>query len=693
MSATQDAPVTYTVDGRVGLIVIDNPPVNALGEEVRAGLDRALSALGEDSSCEVIVVAAEGRLFSAGADIREFETTMADPGLPELVERFESSQKPVVAAIHGTAMGGATELALGCHYRLGAPAARLGLPEVRIGLIPGAGGTQRLPRLVDTDGALEIITGGRPVDAGRAWHMGLLDAVIDDEDFRSAALRWADRLAERQTPARRTREQSVALDAERIAAARERIGEGPGSGPARACVAAIEATQKPFREGMAVESRLFRQCLASPESAALRHLFFAERAAVRVPDIGEDTQPRPLASVAVIGAGTMGSGIAMACADGGLDVCLLERNDEVLQRGLERISQGYRRQVEKGRVDATTAAARAGRIRPASQRDLEEADLVIEAVYEDLDVKCELFAELSRRCRPGAVLATNTSTLDVDRIAAATDRPGDVLGLHFFSPANVMRLLEIVRAEHTEPAVLASALALGRRLEKVSVVAGVCDGFIGNRMLEGYVREAGRLLLECGRPEQIDSALTQWGWAMGPFSVSDLAGLDIGQAVRRQRGIDGSQDPCYAVAEALIGEGRLGQKNSSGFYRYEPGRRGGLPDEAVAKIIADQARRFGIRQRDVTDQEIVERCVLPLINEGARVLEEGIALRAGDIDLVWVHGYGFPAFRGGPMHYAASRGLDTVLAAMARYAPDDEPQWQPAELLRRQAEAGHGWPE
>lgn len=692
MSTSADSPVTFDVDGRVGLIVIDNPPVNAFGNEVRTGLDRALSALVEDRRCQVIVLCTEGRLFSAGADIREFDGPMAEPGLPELIERFESSEKPVVAAIDATAMGGATELALGCHYRLGAPAARLGLPEVRIGLIPGAGGTQRLPRLVGTDAALEMITRGRPVDAGRAWLMGLLDAVVDSEDFRSAAVRWADRLAEHPAPARRTRERSVALDTDRIAAARERIGDGPGSGPARACVAAIAAAEGPFEEGMAEESRLFQQCLEAPESGALRHLFFAEREAARVPDMNGDIVPRPFESVVIIGAGTMGCGIAMACADSGLNVCLRERNDEVLQRGLERVTEGYRRQAEKGRVDAATAAARAGRIRPAFERDLEQADLVIEAVYEDLDIKCQVFAELSHRCRPGAVLATNTSTLDVDRIAAATDRPGDVLGLHFFSPANVMRLLEIVRAERTAPDVLASAIALGRRLGKVGVIAGVCDGFIGNRMLEGYIREAGRVLMECGRPERIDSALTRWGWAMGPFEVSDLAGLDIGQAVRRQRGIDGREDPCYAVAETLVTEGRLGQKSGSGFYRYEVGRRGGQPDKAVARIVSDQARRFGIRQRDITDEEIVERCLLPLVNEGARILDEGIALRAADIDLVWVNGYGFPAFRGGPMYHAADKGLDHMLSALKRHAPGDDPLWKPAELLRRQAESGDGWP-
>lgn len=681
----QDA-VTLHRHGAVCEVHIDNPPVNALARQVRAGLARCLELAEADPEIRAVVITSAGRLFSAGADIREFDHEMAPPHLPLLINRFEDSELPIVIALHGTAMGGALELAMGCHYRLALDSAKAGLPEVRIGIIPGAGGTQRMPRLIGVGPALELITTGRTVSADEAATYGLVDEVVskgEPADLRQRALDFARELIEQGKRPRRTRDLVCNLAPEAFEAARRRIGNGPGTGAANACVAAVEAaTRLDFIGGMKREQELFAKCMEAPESAALRHVFFAERRVGTVPGL-ERASVRDVQRVSIIGAGTMGTGIAMALCDAGLDVTIQDQSDAAVGRGLERIAVQYTRAAERGRLSPDEAEARIRRIGPGGQDDLATADLVIEAVFENLDLKCNVFQDLDRTCKAGAILATNTSTLDVDRIAAATSRPSDVLGLHFFSPANIMRLLEIVNARETGDDVLATAIGLAKRMNKVGVVSGVCDGFIGNRMLEGYLREAGRLLLEIGRPERIDSVLKEWGWAMGPFAVSDLAGIDIGHFVREQRGIDGANEACYAVGEALYQKGRLGQKTGAGFYRYEEGDRRPRPDPDVAEIIQAEAERFGIGQRTVDDDEIVERCLLPLINEGARLLDEGIALRASDIDLVWIHGYGFPPFRGGPMYIAGQMGAEAIRAQLERHGSGKDKFWSPADNLEK----------
>lgn len=685
MTQTPSVLVVMRRHGAVAEIHIDHPPVNALGHAVRAQFLANFDAARNDPTTKLILITAGGRLFSGGADINEFTGPFEPPHLPELIDHVENSDVPVAIALHGTAMGGALELAMGCHYRLAAPGARLGLPEVRIGIIPGAGGTQRMPRLIGAEAALDLITRGAAIPAANAQSLGLVDDVIDDADFAAAALAWAQRQVQAGVAPRRTRERSVSSMPALFEAARAKVSRLPGNRAAMACIDAVEAaTQTAFADGMARERDLFAQCVVSEESIALRHVFFAERRAAVVPDLADDVQPRRVEEVAVLGAGTMGAGIAMTLADAGLDVALFDQSPDALQRGLAGIAKQYVQAAERGRIGTAEAQARTARIRGGDEAALAQVDLVIEAVFEDLALKQRVFADLDRACRPGAILATNTSTLDVDAIASATQRPGDVLGLHFFSPANVMRLLEIVRAEKTADDVLATAIALSKRLGKVGVVSGVCDGFIGNRMLEGYLRECGLLLLEGASPSRIDAVLMAWGWAMGPFGVSDLAGIDIGHRVREQRGIDGTTEACYAVGEKLYQLGRYGQKTGAGFYRYEPGQRKPIPDPEIDAIIATEAERFGIVRREIGDEEIVERCVLPLINEGARLLEEGIALRASDIDLVWLYGYGFPAFRGGPMHYANRLGLDRVLAGLHRY-DNGAAYWRPSSLIQTAA--------
>ncbi|WP_037570372.1 3-hydroxyacyl-CoA dehydrogenase NAD-binding domain-containing protein [Phaeacidiphilus oryzae] len=691
----------YRVDGRAAIIRIDNPPVNGLGHATRsgilAGLERALA----DDAVEAVVLTGGGGVFSAGADITEFGTarSTASPNLGEVIAAVEDAAKPVVAAVGGTCLGGGLELALGAHYRVATAGSRIGLPEVGLGLVPGAGGTQRLPRALGGGTAREMITGGAPRTArALAAEDGqrLLDLVVEDgEDVVAAAVAFAGRIAGNR-PLPRLRDLTARPeDPAALGAARERLRRR--SRGFRAPLAALDlveaAATSPFEEGLAEERRTFLELVASEQSAALRHAFFAERAARRVPDIAEDTAARPVERVGVIGAGTMGGGIAMNFLDAGIPVTIVETGKEALDRGLGVIRRNYRIQVERGKLTADQLEQRMALLTPAVEfADLADADLVIEAVFEEMAVKREVFGRLDAIAKPGAVLASNTSTLDVDEIAGATGRPADVVGMHFFSPANVMRLLEVVRGPRTADDVLVTAMAVGRRIGKTAVVAGVCDGFIGNRMLAGY-REAAAVLLRAGAaPAEIDSAVEGFGFAMGPYRMGDLAGLDISWAIRKRRYAEDPEAPRDELADALCELGRFGQKTGGGWYDYPEGGREARPSPVVEELLAEYRRRNGIERRAFDPEEIANRLVFALADEGARILEEGIALRASDIDVVYLSGYGFPRHRGGPMFHAEAVGLPAVRDALLRYhAEAGDPDWRPAPLLTRLARSGEGF--
>lgn len=688
--------VHYARTGRTGVITVEYPPVNALGIDVRSGLIHALEAGLADDGADVLVLTAAGRTFMAGADIREFGKPPQSPGLPEVVARFDASPKPVVAAIHGTALGGGLEVALACHFRVALRFAKVGLPEVKLGLLPGAGGTQRLPRLVGVRNALDMIVGGDPVPAATALDMGILDAVEDGESALEAGLRFAERVRTEGLPARpvsRRDEKIAGTDPAVFADYRAGLAKRAAAlfSPHR-CVDAVEAAATlPFEEGLKRERDLFRACMDSPQRAGLIHAFFAEREAAKVPGLPAGTPTRLIRQVAVIGAGTMGGGIAMCFANAGIPVRLLEVAQEALDRGLAAIRRNYEASAAKGRISAADVEARIGLIRPTlSYDDLADADLVIEAAFESMEVKKAIFATLDRVCRPGAILATNTSTLDVDEIAAATGRPQDVVGMHFFSPANVMRLLENVRGRRTADDVAATVMEVARRIGKVGVLVGVCYGFVGNRMLHQRGREATALVEEGASPAQVDRVLTGFGFPMGQFAMLDLAGIDVGWRIREERRKAGDPD---ALApnwlDRLAEQGRFGQKTGAGVYRYEAGSRKPLPDPEVEALIAAWRAEKGITPRTVSDREILERCLYVMVNEGAKILEEGIAARALDIDVVWIHGYGFPAYRGGPMFWAGQVGLPAVLEAVERYhATLGGSPWQPAALLQRLAREG-----
>jgi 3-hydroxyacyl-CoA dehydrogenase len=659
------------------------------------GVDRALG----DGSVRAIVLTGAHGLFSAGADIREFNTpkARAEPNLPTLIAAVEASQKPVIAAIGGTCMGGGLELALGCHFRVATAGASIALPEVKLGILPGAGGTQRLPRALGLEAALNMIVSGATVPAAKLRGAALFDEVVDG-DALAAALAFARRIVAEGRPAKRLRD--VALREPNAEAflqfARTTVAAVSAGYPAPLkCIDAVAAALKPFEEGVRIERELFVQLLESPESRGLRHAFFAERAAARIPGVDENARARPIERAAVIGAGTMGSGIATSLASAGLPVTLVEAKQEALDRGMASIRRNVEAAVKRGKVDAAAAERTFARVEPGLGYDaIAQADLVIEAVFEDMDVKLGVFRELDRRAKPGAILASNTSTLDLDRIAAATQRPQDVIGMHFFSPAHVMKLLEVVRGAKTSDAVLVSAMQLAKRIGKTAVVARVCDGFIGNRMLEQYVRQALFLLDEGASPQQVDRALERFGMAMGPFRVSDLAGNDIGWSIRKRRYVEKPGVVYSRIADRLCESGRFGQKTGAGWYRYEPGRREALPDPAVDALIAEYRRERGLEPRQIGEEEIVQRCVYALVNEGAQLLDEGIALRASDIDVVYLTGYGFPRYRGGPMFHADTVGLYNVVRAMRRFAADprlargDPGFWKPAPLLAKLAAEG-----
>jgi 3-hydroxyacyl-CoA dehydrogenase len=688
--------VRWNRDGDVAIVTVDNPPVNAISHAVRKGLYEAFSAADADEAVNAIVLACAGRTFMAGADITEFGKPWADPGLREVVLRIEATTRPVIAAIHGTALGGGFEIALGCHYRCAIARAQIGFPEVNLGLLPGAHGTQRLPRLVGVRAALDMIVSGRAVDARQAHALGAIDEIIEGE-LLPGAVAYARRLVAAGTGPRRVRDLPIAgepVDARFFEEYRQSIAEKTrGYFAPERCVQALEAAATlPFDAGVKRERELFEACLASSESRAQRHVFFGERTVARIPDLPKETPVRRIERVAVIGAGTMGSGIAIACADAGLTVVVKEADEQASSRGMARLDEHYAGAVRKGRLTEAQAKERRARLRGTlDYAHLADVDLVIEAVFESMALKKVVFAELDRVCRPGAILATNTSTLDVNEIAASTKRPGDVLGLHFFSPANDMRLFEVVRGARTTPDVLATAMSFAKRLSKVGVVSGVCFGFIGNRMFAQYVREADQLLLEGATPQRVDAAMQAFGFKLGPCAVSDLAGLDVGYKVRRENPHK-PDDPRYCrVEDALVEAGRHGQKHGRGFYRYASGSYQPEIDPEVEALIRKEARRLGVQERAVTDDEIVQRCVYALVNEGAHILGEGIALRAVDIDIVYVYGYGFPPFRGGPMFYADEVGITRVRDAIRAFGARPDPDygyWRVAPLIEELARDG-----
>lgn len=688
----------YTLHGDVAVITMQNPPVNGLGRALRTGLAVDLEKAEADPAVKAVVIVGAGAGFSGGADIREFDDPtagLAEPGLLALVRNIETTGKPVIAAIHGMAMGGGLELALGCHFRVSVPGAKIALPEVKLGLLPGGGGTQRLPRVIGLEAALNMIVSGEPVLSEQLAATALFDEIVND-DLQLSALAFARKVIAEKRPLKRVRDLKVEhANAEGfLQFSRNTVGAMAKNFPAPLlCIEAIAGAVKlPFDAGLRKEGELFMQLMQTPESRALRHAFFGERAASKIPDVPEDTPTRKIAKVAVIGAGTMGGGIAMNFINAGIPVTILEMKQEALDKGVGIIRKNYENSLKKGKLTQEKLDQRMGLLSTTiAYDDIKDADMVIEAVFEDMGVKEKVFTQLDKVMKPGAILASNTSTLDVDKIADFTKRPQDVVGMHFFSPANVMKLLEVVRGKKTGKDVLATVMQIAKKIKKTAVVSGVCDGFIGNRMLEQYSRQTAFLLEEGASPQQMDRALEKFGMAMGPFRVSDLAGNDIGWAIRKRRYVD-RPDMLYSrIGDKICELGRFGQKTGSGWYRYEPGKRDPIPDPIVDQLIADYRKELGITPRKISDEEIVARCVYSLVNEGARILEEGIALRASDIDMVYLTGYGFPLHRGGPMNYANEQGLFNVAAAMRRFARNphgDSAFWEPAPLLAKLAADG-----
>src|SRR5688572_1994811 len=674
--------------GDVAVIVVDNPPVNTITAAARAGMNQALDEVGNDKSVRAVVLRCLGNNFFTGADINEFSGPPKEAEYRALWARFEGLNVPMIAAMHGSSIGGGLELALACHYRVAPRTARFMLPEVTLGIIPGAGGTQRLPRLVGIENALRIIFDAKPVDATRACELGLIDEIIEG-DVANGALQYAQGLIAQGAGPRRTSERGVdaqPLTSEFIArwqAEARRLY--PNRTAALTALDAVAATARlPFAEGLRYEEKLANQTKVTVEARGAIHVFFAERESRKVEGLPADVTPRAITRAGIVGAGTMGGGIAIAFANAGVPVTLLDANAEGLARGLKAVDATFESMVKRGRIDAAEKARRLGFIQGSlSYADLASSDVIIEAVFESMDLKKQIFRELDAVAKPGALLATNTSTLDVDEIAAAVKRPEDVIGLHFFSPANVMPLLEVVRTATSSAAAIRTAMELAKALRKTPVLARVCYGFIGNRMMEGYAREALRLTLEGETPRRVDTVLEQFGMAMGILAVFDMAGIDVGVNVHRSNAHRYPPDPTYYQADAALhAAGRLGQKTGKGFYRYEKGDRTRHEDPEALEILARRAAELGVERRLHTDQEILERCIFPLLNEGLRILEEGIAQRASDIDVVWCMGYGFPRYRGGPMFHADTIGLPALLAGMEKYRDMFGPMhWQPAPLL------------
>lgn len=688
--------VSYRLEGDIGVIGVDYPPVNALGQGVREGLVNCLRQGLEDDQAKALVVIGEGRTFPAGADIREFGKPPAGPALPDVINEYESSDKLVIAAIHGTALGGGLEVALGCDYRVALESAKVGLPEVKLGLLPGAGGTQRLPRLVGAKAALDMIVGGNPVKAKDAYKVGIVDEVVGG-DLLEGALAYARKLVADNAPLRKIRDLDVKKEDadlftnyEKSIARKQRGFKAPFH-----CIKAVQAAvELPFDEGMKRERELFAELLVSPESRAQRHVFFAEREVAKVPGLPKDTAKRDVNSAAIIGAGTMGGGIAMNFANAGIPVKILEVKEEALEKGIAVIRKNYENTAKKGRITQEQVEQRMALIQPTlSYDDLSDVDLVIEAVFENMDVKKAVFTELDRVCKPGAILATNTSTLDVNRIASFTKRPEDVVGMHFFSPANVMKLLENVRGEKTSDEVVATVMDLSRRIGKVGVLVGVCHGFVGNRMLHKRQAEAVQLVNEGANPAQVDKVLFDLGFPMGPFAMSDLAGMDVGYRIREElRKEDPDNAPPRNWTDDLVEQGRLGQKTQAGVFDYKEGDRTPVPSSEVDALIAKFREENGIQPRDISDQEILERCMYIMVNEGAKILEEGIAARPLDVDVIWIYGYGFPVYRGGVLFWADSVGLKTIYDKVSQiHQETGSDTWKPAALLEKLAKEGKGF--
>lgn len=675
--------------GDVLVITSNNPPVNALGQAVRAGLAAAISDAAGDASVRAVVIRCDGRTFFAGADITEFGKPPVGPSLPEVVDAIEQCAKPVIAAIHGTALGGGLEVALGCHYRIAVPSAKLGLPEVKLGLLPGAGGTQRLPRVAGVADALSMIVSGDPVKAARALEIGLIDRLASEASLADEAIAFANEVTGRPGhPVSSLRTDRIAQAANHPQVFDKFIAENSrrlkGFDAPRACIEAVRAAvELPFEQGIKRERELFLKLVSGTQSRAMRHLFFAERLAAKIDGIPADTPLIDIARVGILGAGTMGGGIAMNFLSAGLPVTMVEREQAALDRGVATIRKNYERSAARGRISSEQVEQAMALLTPTlNYDDLADCDLVIEAVFELMEIKKDVFRRLDAIVKPGAILASNTSYLNIDEMAAETKRPEAVVGLHFFSPANIMRLLEVVRGAKTSPAVLKTVMALAKKIGKIAVVSGVCPGFIGNRMLSPRQREAQKLLLEGATPWEVDAALTEFGFPMGPFQMADLAGLDLGWTA------EGSTSS--TIREVLCERGRRGQKTSKGFYDYDENRRGSPSPETEA-IIADFAAKSGLPQRKFSAEEIRERLFYPMVNEGAKILEEGMAQRASDIDIVWLNGYGWPAFTGGPMFWADTIGLKTVLDGLTRHAEVLGPDFTISALLKSKAEAGESF--
>ena len=686
--------VSYQLEGDIGVIRLNNPPVNALSHVLRTGIQDAVTQAQNDASLALVLIC-EGRTFIAGADISEFGKPPMLPSLPELLVVIEASQKPIIAAIHGTALGGGLETALACHYRCALSSAQVGLPEVKLGLLPGAGGTQRVPRLTGVKAALDLMTTGTPIAAAQAQSIGLIDKVVEG-DLLSAALEFAKEVIAQGAELK----QVSAIDVDKAAASDEffvnyrktlskrfRGQEAP-----QRIVECVEAAlNSAFDEGLKVERRLFVECMQSSQSAALRHMFFAERMSSKVKDLPKDTQLKDIKRVGIIGGGLMGGGIAMNFVNVGIPVTLLEISQEALQRGTELIAKNYAMTVSKGKLTVELAAQRQDMITGTTDyNDLAEMDLVIEAVFENLDIKKQVFSKLDKVCKQGAILASNTSYQDVNLIAQSTSRPQDVIGLHFFSPANVMKLLEIVRGDETSDEVVATSMAIAKSIKKVPALSRVCYGFIGNRMLRHYARESQLCLLEGSTPQDIDAVMQNFGMAMGPLAVGDLAGIDIGYKAREGlTDVQKGDVRTYCIADALYEMGRLGQKTGAGYYQYDPNTRQRIVDPVVLEVIEAQAKKRGVERKVISDKTILERLTFALINEGFKILEEGIAQRPSDIDVVYAFGYGFPAYRGGPMFYADSIGLETIYRTICEFSDTyGQEFWQPAALLKQLVEEG-----
>ncbi len=690
MSATQ-----YQVHGNVAVITLDNPPVNGLGYDLRCGIVAGVDQANADPAVQAIVLIGSARAFSGGADIREFGSprSIQEPNLLTVIRVVEASAKPTIAAIGGVCMGGGLELTLGCHFRVALPDASIALPEIKLGLLPGAGGTQRMPRIIGVEASLNMILKGDPIPASQFKDSPLFDEYVEG-DLLAGALAFAAKVVAEKLPLRRIRDMKVDYPHHEafLQFSRNMVKgvAGPFPAPLKCVDAIAAAITKPFDGGMKIEREFFMGLMGTPESRALRHAFQGERAASKIPDVPDDTPTRKIARVGVIGAGTMGGGISMNFLNAGVPVTILEMKQEALDKGIGTIRKNYENSLKKGKLTQDKLDTRMGLLTGTmSYDDLKDCDLIIEAVFEDMGVKEQVFKKLDEIARPGAILASNTSTLDVNKIANFTRRPQDVVGMHFFSPANVMKLLEVVRGAATAKDVMATVMQVAKKIRKTAVVSGVCDGFIGNRMIEHYGRVAGFLLEEGATPAQVDKALEKWGMAMGPFRMGDLAGNDIGWAIRKRRYVEKPHIRYAKFADRLCEQGRYGQKTGKGWYLYKAGERKALPDPEVEQMLVEYRKELGITPRKISDAEIVERCIYALVNEGARILEEGIAARASDIDMVYLTGYGFPLFRGGPMLYADQTGLYNVARSMKAFAAaSGDDFWEPAPLLARLAAEG-----